>query len=67
MIYQSGSKVKLVSTGEVGVVIHSWKNPQLNTVDYHVAFYGTQFPVDEPENPPYVLRYSEASLKAIDR
>ncbi len=65
MIFQPGCKVRLISTGEVGVVIHSWMNQEMNVVDYHVAFYGNEFPHDVPDAPPYVLRYFGTSLERV--
>ena len=65
MIFEPGTKVKLISTGEVGVVVHSWKNGELDAIDYHIAFYGNEFPVAKPKEPPYVLRYLESSLEKI--
>ena len=62
MIFELGTKVRLISTGEAGIVIHSWKNRALEAIDCHIAFYGKEFPVAEPEDPPYVLRYLESSL-----
>lgn len=64
--FKPGSKVKLVSTGEVGVVVHSWENEELCAIDYHVAFYGAEFPAGKPKEPPYVLRYLGSSLESVD-
>jgi hypothetical protein len=66
LAFKPGTKVELKSTGEIGVVIHSWKNKELDELDYHIAFYGDNFPTAEPTDPPYVLRYLETSLAQID-
>jgi hypothetical protein len=66
LAFKPGTKVKLKSTGEIGVVIHSWENKELSGLDYHIAFYGYNFPTAEPAVPPYVLRYLETSLKQIN-
>ncbi|MBU2709267.1 hypothetical protein KCM76_24945 [Zooshikella marina] len=66
MPFEVGTKVKLISTGEVGVVIHVWKNRELDVFDYHVAFYGAKFPESEPAELPYVLRYLESSLVKVN-
>ncbi len=66
MIFKPGTKVKLISTGEVGVIIHSWTNQELDATDYHIAFYGSEFPKAEPKEPPYVLSYLETSLEKVN-
>jgi hypothetical protein len=58
-----GDKVRLTSTGEVGVVVWMWKNEQ-DIMDCYVAFFGDTFPEGIPEQP-YVLRYYESSLEVI--
>ena len=60
-----GCKVRLISSGEIGVVIHSWVNEELDAIDSHVAFYGAEFPIGMPKEPPYVLRYLASSLEVI--
>ena len=66
MKLKPGIKVRLVSTGEVGVVVHTWKDEIMDSIDCHVAFYGNNFPQGKPKEPPYVLRYLESSLEVID-
>ena len=66
MPFSPGTKVKLISTGEVGIVVHGWQNLEMDAMDYHIAFYGELFPKAEPSEPPYVLRYLESSLEKID-
>jgi hypothetical protein len=65
MAFQVGSKVKLKSTGEVGVVVHSWFDSELDDIDYYVAFFGATFPTGKPDAKPYVLRYMETSLEPV--
>jgi len=61
----AGTKVKLISTGEVGVVIYGWVDKVMGD-DYYVAFFGKGFPSGEPTDKPYVLRYAGMSLETID-
>jgi hypothetical protein len=61
----SGQKVKLLSTGEVGVVVWSWKNMD-GVVDAYVAFFCETFPGGEPIEKPYILRYYESSLEPLE-
>jgi len=61
-----GTKVRLESTGEVGVVIHTWHNAELGDLDCYVAFFGMSYPSGEPKQLPYVLRYLASSLRAVD-
>lgn len=60
-----GQKVRLSSTGEVGIVVWLWKNEYGDT-DVYVAFFGMEFPVIEPKEKPYILRYYDSSLEPID-
>ena len=59
-----GDQVRLLSTGECGVVVHAWRDEQWGVVDCYVAFFGEAFPEDgtPPSRRPYVLRYAETSL-----
>lgn len=59
-----GQKVRLISTGEVGVVIYTWKDEH-GDVDTYVAFFGEAFPDGKPTSRPYILRYYESSLEAL--
>ena len=61
-----GDKVRLKSTGEVGIVIHSWHDTQLSVQDNYIAFFGDEIPSGEPEAIPYVLRYLSSSLEKIE-
>jgi hypothetical protein len=60
-----GDRVRLKSTGEVGVVVWVWHDEVVG-YDHHVAFFGNEFPPAMPAAPPYVLRYAAASLEPID-
>ena len=61
-----GTRVRLDSTGEVGVVVHTWFNPEIGMDDCYVAFFGTEFPDGQPNGIPYVLRYAANSLDKLD-
>ncbi|WP_203142737.1 hypothetical protein [Marinobacter mangrovi] len=61
-----GNKVRENATGEVGVVIRTRENSELDCADCHVAFYGNMFPSEGPAGPPYILRYLESSLEKVD-
>ena len=61
----AGTKVKLISTGEVGVIICGWID-QVMDDDYYVAFFGQSFPSGKPSDKPYVLRYAGMSLEIFD-
>jgi len=60
-------RVKLSATGEVGIVIYSWFNDEIDGEDNYVAFFGAEFPTGQPSERPYVLRYSSSSLEPIAR
>ena len=61
-----GMKVRLRSTGEVGIVIWTWHDSFLGGEDCYVAFFGKEFPQNKPSEKPYVLRYLSTSLEPID-
>jgi hypothetical protein len=61
---RSGDKVRLRSTGEVGVIVWGW-NDEVMGRDFYVAFFGNQFPDGKPTEKPYVLRYAECSLELV--
>ena len=61
-----GMKVRLGSTGEVGIVIWTWRDEFLASQDCYVAFFGRELPVGKPSEKPYVLRYLSTSLERID-
>ena len=60
-----GDRVRLVSTGEVGIVVWTWDDETLGA-DTYVAFFGKAFPVGAPQSKPYVLRYASSSLVRAD-
>jgi hypothetical protein len=64
-VFQVGERVKLISTGEVGIVVHAWWEAETDGNDYYVAFFGESFPISKPEKLPYVLRYGEPSLESV--
>ena len=70
MALKIGQKVRVRSTGEVGVVVWIWQNEHDDT-DVYVAFFGNEFPETNYSNGtmpdrPYILRYFDSSLEPID-
>lgn len=68
--FAAGDKVILDSTGECGVVVHSWMSEELvGAEDCVVAFFGAAFPEPgrPPANKPYLLRYFTSSLRRAPR
>ena len=61
-----GRRVRLSATGEAGVIVHVWEDPEVKTTDCYVAFFGDEIPDGKPEKPPHVLRYFLSSLELID-
>lgn len=61
-----GIKVRLVATGEVGIVVWTWHDEFLDSQDCYVAFFGDHFPSAKPSKIPYILRYLSTSLERID-
>ena len=61
MTLRIGQRVRLRATGEAGVVAYLWTDEH-GDVDAYVTFFGKEFPVGEPTEKPYVLRYYAASL-----
>jgi len=65
-----GQKVRLISTGEVGVVVWLWQDEYGDT-DTYVAFWGEKFPeihyssLTKPDKP-YILRYYAAGLESLE-
>lgn len=62
---QPGDRVRLISTGEVGVVVWTWRDDELDGPDTYVAFFGESFPMGRPDQPPYILRYFATSLQRL--
>ena len=50
---------------EYGVVVHCWPDEEIGMHDCCVAFFGDKPPKGEPDEWPYVLRYSSVSLVVI--
>jgi len=65
VVLSVGTRVKLASTGEVGIVIHTWLNEEVHAMDCYVAFFGQSFPERKPDAIPYVLRYFANSLDVL--
>ena len=67
---QPGQKVRLRSTGEVGIVVWLWQNESQDT-DVYVAVLGdkfpeTEYPQDHSPTKPYLLKYYATSLEPIE-
>jgi len=61
-----GDAVRHRDTGEVGIIV--WmRSSDDGAADTYVAFFGDSFPVDDPKEKPYVLRYYSTSLEKISR
>ncbi len=54
-------------SSESGIILHAWKNSELNAVDCYVAFFGESWPKsnEKPDQIPYVLRYLLSSLEEV--
>ena len=62
---RNAQKVRLTSTGEVGVVVWTWRD-QHGDADAYVAFFGEAFPNGAPAERPYILRYCDSSLEVLE-
>jgi hypothetical protein len=51
---------------EYGVVVHCWRNDEVQTHDCYIAFFGNEQPTGKPSTKPYVLRYLSKSLKVAE-
>ena len=64
-----GSAVRYDGLGEsgpeFGIVVHCWRDPEIEAYDCYVAFFGTAVPIGKPSEKPYVLRYSSLSLARL--
>ena len=63
---EPGTRVRLSDTGEVGIVVHSWYNDEIDAEDNYVVFFGAEFPNGQPARIPYVLRYATPGLEILD-
>ena len=61
-----GKRVRLKSTGEVGIIIYTWESKEILEIDCYIAFFGKSFPQAEPDEKPYVLRYTLSSLEILE-
>ena len=52
-------------TPEFGVVVHCWLDDEIGVYDCYVAFFGDKFPVGEPREKPYILRYAAVGLAEV--
>lgn len=62
---EPGTRVKLSSTEEYGIVVHCWYSDEIYDYDCYVAFYGSSFPDSQTDCRPYILRYATVSLEII--
>ncbi|MBI1190804.1 MAG: hypothetical protein GC200_09025 [Tepidisphaera sp.] len=63
-----GTKVRydgLDKGPECGIVVHCWMDNKKRRHICHVAFYGHELPVGEPNDTPYVLHYPALALNVI--
>ena len=65
MNFHLGQKVRHRGTGEVGVIVALWTDVNGDT-DTYVAFFGTEFPIGQPNQIPYVLRYFSTTLEIVE-
>jgi hypothetical protein len=68
--FMPGDRVILISSGECGIVVHTWASDELGGAeDCYVAFFGPQFPAlgVRPAEIPYVLRYAASSIRRAPR
>ena len=65
MTLRIGQRVRLRATGEVGVVAYLWTD-EYGDLDTYVSFFGKEFPIGEPAEKPYVLRYYASSLDSAE-
>ncbi|MCP2729277.1 hypothetical protein [Limnofasciculus baicalensis] len=61
-----GTKVKLPTTGEYGIVAHCWYSDDIYDFDCYIAFFGRSFPDRETKCRPYILRYAAVSLEILE-
>lgn len=66
---EPGTKVRydgLMEGGpEYGVVVHCWRDEDIDMWDCYVAFFGRAFPAGQPNEKPYILRYAATSLNVV--
>ena len=49
---------------EYGVIVHTWWDDFLGIYECYIAFFGKRgFPKKPPKGKPYILKYSEGSLR----
>jgi len=61
-----GTRVRLSSSGEYGIIVHCWYSEEIDDYDCYVAFYGTSFPDEKTYCKPYILRYGITSLEILE-
>lgn len=63
---EPGTKVKLPSTGEYGIVVYCWYSQEILDFDCYIAFFGTSFPSKNTDCRPYIFRYAAVSLEILE-
>ena len=64
MGFYIGCSVRLIATGEVGVMISLWYDEN-GDLDSYIAFVGDVMGDGRPVGVPYVLRYYVSSLELV--
>ena len=64
MGFYIGCSVRLIATGEVGVMISLWYDEN-GDLDSYIAFVGDVMEDGRPVGVPYVLRYYVSSLELV--
>lgn len=69
----AGTKVRLDAlvngeedVSEYGVVVHCWRDADIDFWDCYVAFFGQSWPEGQPDEKPYILRYAAGSLMPLN-
>lgn len=64
---RTGQMVRHKSTGEVGIVVRTWYNEELDAQDCYVCFDDGGNPYFDPDDKcgPYVLRYLASTLEPL--
>jgi hypothetical protein len=65
MPLRNNQKLRLTASGEVEVVVWTWRDEH-GDADAYVAFFGEAFPDWALAERPYVPRYYESSLEVLE-
>ncbi|MDJ0640697.1 MAG: hypothetical protein QNJ20_17885 [Paracoccaceae bacterium] len=61
-----GTPVLHPGTGEEGLLVHCWMNPEIGGWDCYVALFDGTRPDWRTDARPTVLRYASTTLRALD-